>query len=525
MTGGPLLLALDSGTSMVKAVAFTADGETVGAASRPNRVEPGPGGAAEQDMRRTWDDAAAVLAELSARLGDAEIAALAVTGQGDGTWLVDAENEPVAPAWLWLDSRAGAIVEHLRESGAGQAAFAYTGTGLSACAQSAQLLHMRRHHPGLLARTVAAMHCKDWLYLKLTGVRATDPSEAGFTFGDYRTRGYRDEVLDALELQDMRRALPPVVDGTRQWHPLSPGVAARTGLRPGLPVVLGYVDMVCTALGAGGYAPGARAGVSILGSTGLHIRLVDDTSHVTPSPAMTGYCMPFPVPGHTAQAQTHMAATLNMDWLADLALQAARLAGTEAGLSRRDVLRRLDGAVAAARPGAVLFHPFISCAGERGPFTDGFARASLIGFDQDLGLPELARGVYEGLAMAARDCYAALGGVPGEVRVTGGGARSAPMRTILAACLDRPVSGGAQAEAGAAGAAMIAAVSIGLYPDMAACAARWTAPRHETAEPPCPDLVRAYEALYPIYRDSYGGAMPGLWRRLDAARGGQRHAG
>ena len=46
------------------------------------------------------------------------------------------------------------------------------------------------------------MHCKDWLYLKLTGVRATDPSEAGFTFGDYRTRDYRDEVLQALDLAD-----------------------------------------------------------------------------------------------------------------------------------------------------------------------------------------------------------------------------------------------------------------------------------------------------------------------------------
>jgi erythritol kinase len=309
-----------------------------------------------------------------------------------------------------------------------------------------------------------------------------------------------------------------VVDGTREWHPLSASAAARTGLRRGLPVVLGYVDMACAALGAGIYGPpGTRAGVSILGSTGMHIRLVEDTSRVAPGTAMNGYCMPFPVPGHTAQAQTSMAATLNMDWLAEIVGQAAALAGMEAGPARGDVLRRLDAAAAAARPGAVLYHPFISAAGERGPFTDAFARASLLGLDQNAGLAELARGVYEGMGLAARDCYAALGGVPAEVRVTGGGARSAPMRAILAACLDRPVSAGAQAEAGAAGAAMIAAVCAGLYPDMAACAVRWTAPRHEAAERPRPDLARAYEALYPIYRDSYA-VMPGLWRRLDAAR-------
>jgi erythritol kinase len=527
MSGGPLLIALDSGTSMVKAVAFTAGGERIDIASRPNRVELGPGGAAEQDMGRIWESAAAVLAELMGRLasrpGGVKVAALAVTGQGDGIWLVDRNDEPVAPAWLWLDSRAGGIAEHLRDNGAGQAAFAYTGTGITACAQSAQLLCMGQHHPGLLARAAAAMHCKDWLYLKLTGVCATDPSEAAFTFGDYRTRGYREEVLQALDLVDLRWLLPPIVDGTRQTHPLSARAAARTGLPAGLPVALGYVDMVCTALGAGIYGPETHAGVSILGSTGLHIRLVEDPSHVAASPAMTGYCMPFPVPGYTVQAQSNMAATLNMDWLADVVAQAARLAGVNAEPARGDVLRRLDDAAAAGRPGAILYHPFISSAGERGPFTDSFARASLIGLDQDTGLPELARGVYEGMALAARDCYAALGGAPAEVRITGGAARSAPMRAILASCLDRPVSGGAQAEAGAAGAAMTAAVCIGLYPDMAACAARWTAPRHEASEQPDPDLARAYEALYPIYRDSYA-AMPGLWRRLEAAREARRAA-
>ncbi len=127
------------------------------------------------------------------------------------------------------------------------------------------------------------------------------------------------------------------------------------------------------------------------------------------------------------------------------------------------------------------------------------------------------------MALAGRDCYAALGGAPAEVRITGGGSRSAPMRAILAACLDRPVSGGAQAEAGAAGAAMTAAVGIGLYSDMEACAACWTVPRHEASEQPHPALARTYEALYPIYRDSYA-AMPGLWRRLEAAREERRAA-
>jgi erythritol kinase (D-erythritol 1-phosphate-forming) len=354
--------------------------------------------------------------------------------------------------------------------------------------------------------------------LKLTGVRATDPSEASFSFGDYRTRSYREPVLEALGLTHLRRLLPPIVDGARQWHGLSTAAAARTGFTPGLPVVLGYVDVACAALGAGAYGGGVDAGVSILGTTGLHLRLVSTPEEVAPSQAMTGYCIAFPVPGHTLQMQTHMVATPNLDWLAGLVQDAARLAGADMVREGRDILRALDEAASAARPGAVLFHPFISSSGERGPFIDPFARAGLFGIDQDVRMPELARGVYEGLGLAARDCYVAMGGLPTGVRITGGAARSKSMRVILAACLNCPVRAAAHEEATAAGAAMMAAVSVGLYPDMAACTARWIAPaKGDEVEWPDPALARAYEALFPVYRDGYA-ALPSVWRRMQAAR-------
>lgn len=519
MDGPPLLLALDSGTSLVKAVAFTTGGDVVASASRPNRVSMVPGGGAEQDMGQTWADAAAVLAEVAAQVAGQEIAALAVTGQGDGTWLVDREGRPVGPAWLWLDARAAPTVEHLRGSGAARAAFVHTGTGLNACQQSAQLLWMREREPARVAAAAHALHCKDWLFLNLTGVPASDPSEACFTWGSYHAREYSPDVLRALDAEDLSRLLPPILDGTRESRPLSPGAAARTGLRAGLPVVLGYLDVTCTALGAGLYGTGVETGVSILGSTGMHLRLVADPAHAAPSPDMTGYCTVFPVEAHVMQAQTMMAATLNMDWLAELVQGGAALLGHDHAADRHATLRALDAAVEGARPGAVLYHPFISRSGERGPFIDPYARASLLGFDQGTGLPELARGVYEGLGLASRDCYAALGGAPAEVRVTGGAARSAPMRAILAACLNRPVRGAAQAEAGAAGAAMIAAVCLGLYRSMAECAAAWLGGRGGEAELPDPELAARYEALFPLYREGYE-AMPALWRRLHDLREG-----
>ncbi len=509
----------------MKAVAFDGRGRLLATASRPNTYDMRAGGGAEQDMQRTWLDAVGVLRELVAGLAARDLAgrvvALAVTGQGDGTWLVDAAGEAVGPGWLWLDSRGAGFVEELKASGAAQAAFAYTGTGLAACQQVPQLLWMERHRPEAIGRAAVALHPKDFLYLRLTGERATSPDEGSFTFGDFRTRGYRDEVLQALGIERFRRLLPPIVDGVSTAHALTAGAAAATGLPAGLPVVLGYVDAVCTTLGAGIYDPGGGrrdgdTGVAVIGSTGMHLRLVTDAAHVAPSPSMTGYCIVFPVPGYTLQAQSNMASTLNLDWFVQLALDAAALA-SGSPVSRAALLQSLDEGVAAARPGALLYHPFISSAGERGPFTDAFARASILGLDQHVRLMDLARGIFEGLCFASRDCYAAIGGAPSLIRVTGGASRSRSLRTMLAACLNRPVRTAAHDETGTAGAAMIAAVQIGLFADMAACAADWITPRQGESVQPDQALAAIYDRLFPIYRDSYR-LMPPMWRQLHAAR-------
>ena len=521
----PVIVALDSGTSVVKAIAFDAGGTLLAVASRPNAYAMLPDGGAEQDMRRSWDDACAVIAELVAdlacRFPEYRPAVLAVTAQGDGTWLVDADGEPTGPGLLWLDARSAGIVEALKSTGAAAAAFVHTGSGLAACQQVPQLHWLARQRPAAVARARHALHLKDFLHLRLTGVTATSPCEGSFTFGDFRTRDYSDAVIQALDAEPFRRLLPPMVDGTTTAHPLSPRVAERIGLRSGLPVVLGFVDVVCTTLGAGIYGGGADAGVTIFGSTGMHSRLVADVAHVAPSPAMTGYCMAFPVPGHTVQTQSNMASTINIDWMVNFAIEAASLVG-EGHVSRRAVLGAIDHGVVGARPGAVVYHPFISTAGERGPFTDAFARAAVIGLDQNVGLMDLARGIYEGLCFAARDCYVAVGGAPSEIRVTGGAARSEPLRAMLAACLDRPVVAAAHVEAGAAGAAMIAAQQIGLFASMADCAATWIAPHR--ASPVLPDqrLAALYDRLFPVYRESYQ-AMPAMWRHLHDAREGAAH--
>ena len=496
--GRDILIGIDAGTSVIKAVAFDLTGRQIALASVPNRYVTQADGTAVQSLSQTWADCAQTLRDLGGKVdGLAQrTAAVAVTGQGDGTWLVGADDAPVSDAWLWLDARSAETVKRLRASPGDRARFEATGTGLAACSQGAQVAHMAATVPDMLDRSEAALHCKDWLYLKLTGVRATDPSEASFTFGNFRTRQYDDTVIEALGLAKRRGLLPQIVDGIEVTHRLSPAAATATGLVSGTPVCLGFVDIVSTALGAGIYTGGQSAACSIIGSTGMHMRAAK-TKDVHLNREGTGYVIVLPVPGMVSQVQSNMAATLNIDW-------ALRLAGdllTEMGqgTTQAELVTRIDGWLAASRPGALIYQPYISEAGERGPFVNANARAGFVGLNSGHRFPDLLRAVVEGLAMATRDCYAAMGEMPTELRLTGGAARSPALREVLAAAVGAPVRISAREEAGAAGAAMMAAVAIGVYPDMESCIAEWVTPLLGSAETPASALVDTYDRMFPAY--------------------------
>jgi erythritol kinase len=512
-----VLIGIDAGTSVIKAVAFTLEGEQIAVASRPNvYATPGPGHV-EQDMLRTWADAAAALRELAETVPDLarRAAALAVTAQGDGTWMSDRDGAPVGGGLLWLDSRAAGLVADYMATPAYADHYAATGSGLNACMASGQIAWMKRHQPERIAQATTAFHCKDWLYFKLTGERATDPAEASFTFGNYRTRRYEPFILDQMGIGDCERLLPPIVEGTEEAGRLSPAAASVTGLPAGLPVVLAYLDVVCTAIGGGIYDRSGTVGVTVFGSTGMHMRFVPTVDEVRLNPDRSGYTMCFPVPGAAASMQSNMAATLNIDWLLDVACEAAAFAG--ARTSRTELLASLADRVLAAPPGAAIYHPYIFEAGERGPFLDPNARAQFTGLSTRTGFFGMMRAVYEGLAFAARDCYLATGSIPREVRLGGGAARSKAIRVILASALGAEVRTVRREETGAAGAVMLAAVNLRHYPDLPACAEAWVTPSLGEATAPDPALQNLYGDLFPVYR-SVREAMPASWAILNRAR-------
>ncbi len=517
-----ILIGIDAGTSVIKSIAFTMAGEQIAAFALPNLYRQVDGVGAEQDMARTWTDTAATLRGLATLVADlaTRTAAIAVTGQGDGTWLIDEAGQPTAPAWLWLDARAGDITRAIRASPRGRAIFERTGSGVNACQQGTQLLWLKRHRPEILARSATAFHCKDWLYFNLTGVRASDPSESVFTFGNFRTRAIDRDVIAALGLEAEARLIPPIVDGAREVGHLTEAAAREIGFPAGLPIVLGYVDVLTTALGAGLFDRGGGAGCTVIGSTGMHMRLVESLDDVTLNPDCTGYTMAFPIAGHFAQMQSNMASTLNIDWLLDLARGV--LSDHDVAISRKDLLAGVDARVLGAEPGSLIYHPFISEAGERGPFVDAAARAQFFGLSVRHRYDDLMRAVFEGLAYAARDCYAAMGPLPSEIRVTGGAARSKALRTIMSSVLGASIRTSKREEAGAAGVAMMAAVALGFYPDMASCSDTWVKPLLDPPLDPDPRLAKVYDRLFPAYVAARGASVP-VWQALQDQRRAAPH--
>jgi len=198
-----IIIGIDAGTSVIKSIAFSLTGEQLAESAVSNTYVNLADGGVEQDPLRTWLDTVKTLKDLQQNIPDLpdRLAAISVTGQGDGTWLIDKHGQPVGAGWLWLE----------------------------------------------LAQSAVAFHCKDWLYFNLTGERVTDPSEGCFTFGNFRTREYAEEILDMLELRDCAHLLPPMLDGVRTHHKLSAESASLLGLLQGTPVVLAYVDVLCTA--------------------------------------------------------------------------------------------------------------------------------------------------------------------------------------------------------------------------------------------------------------------------------------
>lgn len=480
-----MLIGLDAGTSVVKAVAFAADGAVLRVAARPIPTRSPQAGFAEQDVEEVAAAAGATIREAG---GGEAPSLVGVTGQGDGVWLLDAAGMPVHPAILWSDARAAGLVDRWMDDGTAERAYRRSGNMLFPGAAAPVLAYLQAHEPATLDAAATAGYCKDAIAQRLTGVRATDASDASLPFFDPRARRYDPALLDLYGLGHWARLLAPVDPSPAPLRPLTAAGAALCGLPPGTPVHAGPFDLCATTIGAGLERPGDA--LVIVGTT-LGCGVLTDRVETAGVPAGMLLCMPRP--DRWLRVMPAMVGTPSVEWLLGLT-----------GSRREEIDPLLDASPAGAN--GVVCLPLLSPAGERAPFVDPAARGQFVGLSLESTRADLLRALCEGVAYAARHCLEAAGvGASGRVVLGGGGVRSAGWRRILADVLGRPVLLARQPETGARGAAMAALDAAGEAYDRAA----WTRP--DGIVEPDPDRAARYDAGYAFYRD-----------RLEAARGNWR---
>ncbi|HEY1733930.1 MAG TPA: FGGY family carbohydrate kinase, partial [Acidimicrobiales bacterium] len=441
--GGPSgeerYLGVDIGTSVVKAALFDAGGTLRASAQRLTTLDHGPDGQVEADQSVTATNVGAVIAEATAGQPHPEL--IALTGQGDGCWLTDEHGDAVRPAISWLDGRAGSIVAAWETDGTLDATFQLTGNAIFPGCHAPLLRWLDEHEPAVLRRAATAGYCKDAIFERLTGRRATDPSDASGPFGDPADGGaypnpvagdpdpdagchhpadggYSDRAIAACGLSAQRRLLAEVVAPV-PMAALSAGGSAATGLNEGTPVTSGPFDLAAGPIGAG--VRNVGDGLLTVGTTlGCGV-LVDHLDLSGP-----------PVGMHLAVGTRRWVRTLpamagcaSIDWVLDMV-----------GLRPGDV----DGCLERTRPGAggVGLLPYLAPSGERAPFVDPSARGQLDGLHLAATRDDLVRAACEGIALAARDCFDVTP-LSGKLMVCGGGARSPRWLQLFADVLQRPL--------------------------------------------------------------------------------------
>ncbi len=418
------------------------------------------------------------------------IACVGLSGQMHGAVLLGADGDALRPSIIWCDQRTEAECRWLDETIGRQRLLDLTSNPALTNFTLTKLLWVRAHEPEVWSRVRHVLLPKDYARFRLSGEYATDVADASGTLMlDVARRCWSHEMLDAAEIDP--RLLPAVFESPAICARVSRDAAALTGIRAGTPIVAGAGDQAAGAIGLGITRPGAVS--ATIGTSGV-VFAATDRPTTDPKGRLHTFC-------HAISGRWHVmgvtqAAGLSLRWFRDHVIS---------GPGDAVSYDQLTAEAERVPPGAdgVLWAPYLM--GERTPHCDPNARAALVGLAASHGRGHIVRALLEGVAFSLRDTFSIFAelGVPVErIRLGGGGSRSALWRQIQADVYGHAVDTASADEGAAYGAAILAAVGIGLWPTVdAACdalvrGAAETLPRPEVVTL-MNDRYDAYTRLYP----------------------------
>ncbi len=483
-----LLLGIDLSTTGAKALLIDPDGRVVGSATTPLSLSSPHPLWSEQEPREWWEATANSIARVLANsnAAGADIAAIGLTGQMHGLVVLDSDLEVLRPAILWNDQRCGAECDEIRARVSLERLVQITGNDALTGFTAPKILWLETNEPDIYRRIKHVLLPKDFIRFKLTGALAMDKADgSGTMLFDLRRRHWSPDILEALHIPP--EWLPPTFEGHETTSTVNREVAELTGLRAGTPVVAGGGDQSAQAVGVGVVRPGTIA--VTLGTSGV-VFAATETPLIEPGGKLHAFC-------HAVANRWHLMGVMlsaagSLQWYHDK-------------FARDRSFADLVAEAAEVPPGSegLLFLPYLS--GERTPHPDPFARGAWIGLTGRHGPAHLTRSILEGVAFGLKDifCLMADAGLASvdQIRLSGGGAKSALWRQILADVFAAELVTVNTTEGAAFGAALLAGVGAGVWSNVDEACAQTVFVSESIV--PNADGVETYRALYRHYKSLY----------------------
>jgi xylulokinase len=406
-----------------------------------------------------------------------------------GAVMLDAAGEVLRPALIWCDQRTGPQCDWLHETIGRERLIELTCNPALPNFTLTKLLWVKENEPAIFAKICHVMCPKDYVRYRLTGEFAIDVHEAsGTLLLDVTNRRWSSEVAEIAGISE--EWLPPLYESQDICARISVAAAANTGLAQDTPVVAGAGDQGAGAVGMGILKPGSVS--ATIGTSGVVFAATDQPTR-DPGGRLHTFCHAVPDRWHVMGVT--QSAGLSLRWFRDTFAKGASY----------EALSRNAEKIAPGSDG-MLYAPYLL--GERTPHLDSHATAAFVGITAGHTAAHFTRAVLEGVAFSLRDTFtlfAELGIPVNGVRLGGGGARGSLWRRIQTDIYGYPTEVLVAEEGGAYGAALLAGVGVGAWPDTdTACEQSLRVA--ESFEPGSEntrvysDAYRHYRAIYPALR-------------------------
>lgn len=483
-----LFLGVDISTTGSKALLIDKGGQVVDSAASPHSLSTPKPLWSEQEPAEWWQAASASIRAVlqKAGTGGESVGAVGLTGQMHGLVLLDEAGLVLRPAILWNDQRTQSQCDEIHRRVGRERFIQITGNVALTGFTAPKILWVAENEPQVYARVRHVLLPKDYIRYRLTGEYAMDKADgSGTVLFHLKSRNWSSELLETLGIDPAW--MPPTLEGPEITGQVTPEAAATTGLKAGTHVVAGAGDQAAQAVGVGAVETGIVA--LTLGTSGV-VFASTSGARIEPEGRLHAFCHALPGMWHFMGVMLSAAGSLQ--WYRD---------SLAPNISFDDLLREAE-AIPAGSEG-LQFLPYLS--GERTPYPDPLARGAWIGLTLRHGRGHMTRAVLEGVAFGLKDCFelierASLGEVQ-QVRISGGGARSALWQRILASVFETELVTVNTAEGAAFGAALLAAVGLGVWEDVGA-ACRGSVRITGTTQPD-PAWIDVYRRSYSVYKELY----------------------